>query len=219
MSLSSLHGSGAISRWPYLLDKAYRREKSDSARREEKTSARRVMVSLEQFEELRLRLVAYEAQQAVGQAEMKSEVKDQVSEVTDGLKELYNTASVAVGTVAARVDKLEEKIRGGAMQGQKSLLHHKNMTVAVLEKMDQWRSWTADIEDYTEETMLGIRSYLDKAKSEEEEISEVDLDPEAWAQREMIWRFLKRYTAGEAREVVSSASNRNGWEAWRKLHL
>ena len=93
------------------------------------------MVSLEQFEELRLRLVAYEAQQAVGQAEMKSEVKDQVSEVTDGLKELYNTASVAVGTVAARVDKLEEKIRGGAMQGQKSLLHHKNMTVAVLEKM------------------------------------------------------------------------------------
>jgi len=177
------------------------------------------MVSLEQFEELRLRLVAYEAQQAVGQAEMKSEVKDQVSEVTDGLKELYNTASVAVGTVAARVDKLEEKIRGGAMQGQKSLLHHRNMTVAVLEKMDQWRSWTADVEDYTEETMPGIRSYLDKAKSEEEEISEVDLDPEAWAQREMIWRFLKRYTAGEARKVVSSASNRNGWEAWRKLHL
>ena len=41
------------------------------------------MVSLEQFEELRLRLVAYEAQQAVGQTEMKSEVKDQVSEVTD----------------------------------------------------------------------------------------------------------------------------------------
>ena len=45
------------------------------------------------------------------------------------------------------------------------------------------------------------------------------MDPEAWAQREMIWRFLKRYTAGEARKVVSSASNRNGWEAWRKLRL
>ena len=116
-----------------------------------------------------------------------------------------------MGTVAARVDKLEEKISGGAMHGQKSLLHHKNMSVAVLEKMDQWRSWTADVEDYTEETMPGIRSYLDK--SEEEEISEVDLDPEAWAQREMIWRFLKRYTAGEARKVVASASHRNGWEA------
>ena len=72
------------------------------------------MVSLEQFEELRLRLVAYEAQQAVGQAEMKSEVKDQVSEVTDGLKELYNTASVAVGPVAARVDN--SKRRSAAVQ-------------------------------------------------------------------------------------------------------
>ena len=131
-----------------------------------------------------MRLVAYEAQQAVGQAEMKSEVKDQVSEVTDGLKQLYNTANVAVRTVAAPVDKLEEKIRGGAIQGQKSLLHRKNMTVSVLEKMDQWRSWTADVEDYTEEAMPGIRSYLDKAKSEEEEISEVDLDPEACAQRD-----------------------------------
>ena len=35
----------------------------------------------------------------------------------------------------------------------------------------------------------------------------------------MVWRFLKQYTAGEARKVVGSAPNRNGWEAWRKLHL
>ena len=62
-----------------------------------------------------LRFVAYEAQLELGQTKMKAEVKDQVSEVTDGLKELYNTASVAVGTVASRVDQLEEKIRGGTM--------------------------------------------------------------------------------------------------------
>ena len=72
------------------------------------------MVSLEQFEELRLKLVAYESQQAVGQAEMQQEVKNQVSEVTDGLKELYTTASIAVGAVAARVERIEERIRGGA---------------------------------------------------------------------------------------------------------
>ena len=76
------------------------------------------MVSLEQFEELRLRLVAYEAQQELGQTKMKSEVKEQVSEVTYGLKELYNTASVAVGAVASRIDKLEEKIRGGGEEEQ-----------------------------------------------------------------------------------------------------
>jgi len=136
------------------------------------------MVSLEQFAELRLRFVTYEAEQELGQAKIKAEVKDQVSEVTDGLKELYNTASVAVGTVASRVDQFEEKIRGGAMQGYRSLLHYRNMSVGVLEKMDQWRTWKADVEDYTEETMPGIRSYLEKAKGEEEEISEVDFDPD-----------------------------------------
>ena len=116
------------------------------------------MVGLEQFEELRVRLVAYESQQAESQAEMQQEVKNQVSEVTDGLKELYNTASIAVGAVATRVTKIEESLaeqraRGAGSDRQRSLLYHKNMTVAVLEKMDQWRSWTADAEDYTEETM------------------------------------------------------------------
>jgi len=210
-----LHGSGAGDPVrPLAVLLAYRTLSDEEKTRDQCG----VMVSLEQFEELRLKLVAYESQQAVGQAEMQQEVKNQVSEVTDGLKELYTTASIAVGAVAARVERIEERIRGGADR-QKSLLHHKNMTVSVLEKMDQWRSWTADVEDYTEETMPGIRSDLDKAKSEEEEVSEVDMDPEAWALREMLWRFLKRYTAGEARKVVTSAPNRNGWEAWRKLRL
>ena len=170
------------------------------------------MVSLEQFEELRLRLVAYEAQQELGQTKMKSEVKEQVSEVTDGLKEFYNTASVAVGAVASRVDRLEEKIRGGggAMQGQRSLLHYKSMNVGVLEKIDQWRTWKSEVEDYTEGTMPGILKYLEKAKNEEEEASEVDWDEDPWNQREMIWRFLKRYTTGEAKKVVTSVSHHNG---------
>ena len=116
------------------------------------------MVSQEQFEELRIKLAAYEQQQELSQSRMQSEVKEQVSEVTAGLKELYNTASVAVGLVASRVDKLEAKISAGG--GQKSLLHYKNMTVTILENMDQWRAWKADVEDYTEETMPGIRGYL-----------------------------------------------------------
>ena len=56
-----------------------------------------------------MRFVAYEAQQELGQTKMKSEVKEQISEVTDDLKELYNTASVAVGAVASRINKFEEK--------------------------------------------------------------------------------------------------------------
>ena len=75
------------------------------------------MVSLEQFEELRLKLVAYESQQAVGQAEMQQEVRSQVSEVTDGLKELYTTASIAVGAVATRVERIEESLAAQRARG------------------------------------------------------------------------------------------------------
>ena len=98
------------------------------------------MVSQEQFEELRVRLVAYESQQAQSQTEMQQEVKNQVNEVSEGLKELYTVANIAVGAVATRVQRIEEELvaqrnRGGGerMQGQRSLLHYKNMTVPVLD--------------------------------------------------------------------------------------
>ena len=70
------------------------------------------MVSQEQFEELRLELVAYESQQADNQAEMQQEVRNQVSDVSDGLKELYTVANIAVGAVATRVTKIEDRPMG-----------------------------------------------------------------------------------------------------------
>ena len=134
------------------------------------------LVNKEQFEELRVSLVAYESQQSASQTGMQQEVKKQVEEVSEGLKDLYTVANVAVGAVASRVQKIEEELiaqeerrnsrRGGGepMQGQRSLLHYKNMKVPVLEKMEDWRNWTADVEDYTEETMPGIRADLEAAK-------------------------------------------------------
>ena len=61
--------------------------------------------------------------------------------------------------------------------------------------------------------MPGIRADLETAKSCDEEVEVVDMAPDAWNCREMVWRFLKQYTAGEARKVVGSAPNRTGWEA------
>ena len=150
------------------------------------------IVNQEQFEELRLKLVAYESQQSASQTGMQQEVKKQVAEVSEGLKDLYTVANVAVGAVASRVQRIEEELiaqkerrnnrRGGGgeqMQGQKSLLLYKNMKVPVLEKMEGWRNWTADVEDYTEETMPGIRADLETAKSCDEEVAEVDMAPDA----------------------------------------
>jgi len=173
------------------------------------------LVNKEQFEELRVRLVAYESQQAIGQAEMQQEVKSQVSEVTDGLKALYTVADLAIGAVASRVQRIEEELtaqgerekrrneRGGGEDrtGPKSLLHYKNMKVPVLDKPDGWRNWLADVEDYTEETMPGIRGHLECAKSCDEEVTDLDMSSGAWDQREMVWRFLKQYTGGRPRRL------------------
>ena len=68
------------------------------------------LVNQEQFEELRLKLVAYESQQSANQTGMQQEVRNQVGEVSEGLKELYTVAKLAVGAVATRVQKIEEEL-------------------------------------------------------------------------------------------------------------
>ena len=68
------------------------------------------MVSQEQFEELRFKLVAYESQQSASQTGMQQEVKKQVANICEGLKDLYTVANVAVGAVANRVQRIEEEL-------------------------------------------------------------------------------------------------------------
>ena len=75
------------------------------------------------------------------------------------------------------------------------------MKVPVLDKPDGWRNWLADVEDYTEETMPGIRADLETAKSCEEEVTDLDMSSGAWDHREMVWRFLKQYTGGRPRRL------------------
>ena len=99
------------------------------------------MVSREDFEEFRAKLVTYEQQQKESQEKIENQVRIQVDSVAVGLRELYVQASSAVTRLDTRVEKLEAKGTGG---GQKSLLHYKNMTVNVLEKM-QWRTWKTDV--------------------------------------------------------------------------
>ena len=41
---------------------------------------------------------------------MRQEVKNQVNDVSEGLKELYTVANIAVGAVATRAQKIEEEL-------------------------------------------------------------------------------------------------------------
>ena len=63
---------------------------------------------------------------------------------------------------------------------------------------------------------------LEQVRKEETEIEEEWLTPaeEKWWQKaEELWRFLKRFTTGETKSIVTSVSADNGWETWRRLHV
>ena len=175
------------------------------------------MVSKEEFEELKRQLVKFEGVVSAQQQVMKETVGAEVGRVGTGLRELYDKADEALKAVNMRLDKLENEDHKGGQN--RSLINPKHLTIATLDKQDEWRKWKADVEDYAEETMSGIKKYLDIAREADEEVELLTLGDEKWWNKaEMIWRFLRKYSDGDAKKIVSSVRMRNGWEAWRKLH-
>ena len=66
-----------------------------------------------------------------------------------------------------------------------------------------------------------MKHLMEQAKKAEDDIGESwfnDADDCWWDRSEQLWSLLRTYTDGEARRVVLSVSNDNGWNAWRKLH-
>ena len=100
---------------------------------------------------------------------------------------------------------------------KKALIVLKNITPWKLDKPENWKTWKTEIQDYCEEVNKGMSEILKKAAEAKEEIQEEEFDPEWWAEREGLIRFLKRYTANDANRIVTSVGKKNGWEAWRKL--
>ncbi len=71
-----------------------------------------------------------------------------------------------------------------------------------------------------------MKDFLEEVSKQTDEISEV------WIQERRgtygtkvvddaveVWRTLKALTEGEARKVVNSVRNENGYHVWQKLHL
>ena len=153
---------------------------------------------------------------------MAAAVKKEVDKLAEGLQDLYKKTEAAVVGLANRVQGLETNYQGNAGKDKKkSLLHMKDMLPKELTKDEEWRKWKADVEDYVEETVPGMKEQMEKAKGSEVEIDETwfGADAEGWWEKgETLWRFLRRYTGTEARRIISGVSDDNGWEAWRQLN-
>ena len=102
--------------------------------------------------------------------------------------------------VNKRADKLENENHKGSQN--KSLINPKHMTLALLDKQDEWRKRKADVEDYAEESMSGSKTYLDIARGADEEVELLTIGEEEWSNKvEMLGRFLKKYSDGDARKL------------------
>ena len=161
----------------------------------------------------------YAKEQAAWKEDMGTAVRVEIGKVSGSLGELYSNVQTHIQMFEERIRKSEQDHRRD--RHRQGLLHVKDMKPSVLEKDDQWRRWKSDVEDYAEETFMGMKDIMDRVKDSEAMIEEFWFDgvhADWWNKGEALWRFLKRYAGGEARRVVLGVSEDNGWEAWRRLH-
>ena len=137
-------------------------------------------------------------------------VKEEITSVAGGLRDLCGKADIAIVNLELRVQSLEQQ--KPAATDNRTLLNAKDMKPSVLTKDEDWRRWKSDIEDYAEEMFHGMKEVLDTARASEMEITETWFEATHehwWNKAEMFYRFLKRYTGTEARRIVLGMSDDN----------
>ena len=91
------------------------------------------------------------------------------------------------------------------------------------ENLVEWRSWTEDMEDYLDDKVPGMRACLKAAVAEEGAANHewlkarTGLGAKVMASSVDLWRALKNLTTGEAKTIVKSVREHDGFLAWQKL--
>ena len=157
-----------------------------------------------------------------------AQVEEEIRALQGRYSGLESSSQGAFASVRQRIESIEEGMRdrgrghgedGG--KGGRSLIHPKMLNPAVLSQSDHWRKWKGDVEEYCEHIHRGMKDIMDQATKADGEIEEQwfhNTEDCWWDRSEVLWSFLRRFIDGEARRVVLSVSNCNGWNAWRKLH-
>ena len=152
-----------------------------------------------------------------------AQVEEEIRALQGRYSGLESSSQDAFASVRQRIEGIEEDMRdrgrghgedGG--KGGRSLIHPKMLNPAVLSQSDHWRKWKGDVEEYCEHIHRGMKDIMDQATKADGEIEEQwfhNTEDCWWDRSEVLWSFLRRFTDGEARRVVLSVSNCNGWNA------
>ena len=151
------------------------------------------------------------------------------------LETLYNGAKDSIDLILSRVKDLEEKDQGapqgsgaGREDRRRGFLPEKRTIPKYFdgETLKEWRNWVEDLEDYLDGVMPGMQEFLKVVAKRELPANEAWRTAEKGKYSEKVlskenavelWRTLKNLTEGEARTIVKSVRDRDGFVAWQKL--
>ena len=148
--------------------------------------------------------------------------------ITEKTSEIEKSSELAHAKVHELYEIANRAISGDGQYGQpyspKSLLPAKAMVPAKLAKLEEWKRWKVDLEDYAEDSLLHLKDALHVVKAEEGDYGEAWFEsrrapPKMASMRKEVWRMLRTYTepGSDCRKVVEGASQDDGWTAWRRL--
>ncbi len=185
-----------------------------------------------------------EAETAFGELKVKmEELEVNTKATTTGAEQAFNEAQKAYHGVEASYHGLNNKLEyaykeltsrmnemggsgGGTSEKRKGYLPWKNMVPKKFAgKPEEWRSWRDDFLDYVDAVTPGVKTVL-KCMKPNDELTAAEVVAEYnkekakfWGQAEKVdlWRALKDLTEGEARRIVQSAPEEDGWEAWSRM--
>ena len=143
-------------------------------------------------------------------------------------------ASASGGSVAQRVQALEARLEGARDGGRggedewygKGYLPVKNQCPKPMkDKVEEWRVWKEECADYFDAQKEGVKEFLSEIEDKADDADPFWLQQQAVARgkpfiahdRVKIWRALRGLTEGEAKKIILSVKDEDGWLAWRRL--
>ena len=144
--------------------------------------------------------------------------------------ELHGRMEAAIRNMNTRINSMGGPNDSEGNKSQKGFIPKKSLAPKPFsDKLEEWRQWQEEIEDYFDTMNPGMRGLL---KDINKQKNASDLDDDVWIpemvsqfgsrvaeDRVQVWRAFKKLTEGEVRKVVTSVKDENGFMAWFQLRM
>ena len=148
---------------------------------------------------------------------------------TQEMEEKMRRIEIGMQEMKEAIDDNKEKMAADK-GGEKKCIGYINMKnkepKTFGDKVDDWKKWKDDLEDFLDAHNTGMKKLLKDIAETKEEISDEwkrdrihKYEPKVLNDEDRLWKTLKQLTTMEARNIVMSTKEENGFIAWQKLNI